>query len=216
RGNVITFANGSMDLLDVLPPAPEGIKDTISVIFVGSVLPSPEELDRVTPLLVRRHVVVPLLTWLKANSSQYKDVRISQENMDSLLPGKDAGVPCGLQIQLVRASGTENATASTVPVDDPEDVDIGNIPVTSTGVISKSLEGMSVREMKLLSMLNWKRAGGSSWAIPHGRTPIREWHNPDLFPRAFPALFPWGVGGLEDPTRVVPLTMDRHVPHLLK
>ncbi|KAG8919885.1 hypothetical protein FRC00_010794 [Tulasnella sp. 408] len=39
-----------------------------------------------TPLLARRHVVWDLLNWLRSNHPGYKDVTLSRENLDFLLP----------------------------------------------------------------------------------------------------------------------------------
>ncbi|EJD49706.1 hypothetical protein AURDEDRAFT_42873, partial [Auricularia subglabra TFB-10046 SS5] len=214
HGNSITFTNHNTRLVQTLPPSPDELRETLAVIFVGSVLPSPEEIQRMTPLLVRRHVVVRLLTWLKENNPFYSDVVISMENLNSLLGDSDAAVPTMLDVQLVNSEGTEVPAASYVPTEVPERDINDPIPVNSHGVIGQSIEGMPLRTQKLLALKAWK-SGKPAYAIPHGSTPITEWGNPSLFPCMFPHLFPWGIGGAENPARARPVTLEASVRHLL-
>ncbi|KAI0084697.1 hypothetical protein BDY19DRAFT_898077, partial [Irpex rosettiformis] len=48
------------------------------------------------------------------------------------------------------------------------------------------------------------------------KTPANEFFSPDLFPKTFPTLFPYGVGGLEDKSRKSSLGLRVHVRHLLR
>ena len=58
------------------------------------------------------------------------------------------------------------------------------------------------------------KGGGGYIQIPHDPTPVNKFFNPDLFPMIYPTLFLYGVGGFEDKTRKVPISMKRQVKHL--
>lgn len=215
KGNTITFTNECDSLLNILPPSKEVIGETICVMFVGSVYPSPEELKRFTPILARRHVVYELLTWLKANNPFYKDVEISLQNLDALLPDDDAAVPIGISLRHI-ASEARDAEASTyVPTEAPaEGLETRDVPVASHGVIAQSIEGMSIQEITLRAIKHFK-TGGGAYTIPHSKKPVSEYDNPGLFPCMFPHLFPYGIGGMEDSRRRRKISLQAHVKHLL-
>lgn len=209
KGHVITFANGNADLLNVLPPSPEQLTDTMAVIFWGAVLPSPEEIKRHSPLLVRRQVVVRLLEWLKANNPYYQEVQISQENLDALMPEEECVPPC-LQMHLVQSTEVDEGH---MPLDLSQKSST-EIPMASHGVIGTTIDGLSIKQIKLLAIRHWK-AGGTAYAIPHGQKPLQDYDNPGLWTGMFPHLFPWGIGLPEDPERTRKVTIEAHVKHLL-
>ncbi len=51
--------------------------------------------------------------------------------------------------------------------------------------------------------------------MPHSKSPVNEYDNSALFPCMFPHLFPFGLGGVENPKRRQPVTMQAHIKHLL-
>ena len=59
------------------------------------------------------------------------------------------------------------------------------------------------------------RQGGSFIEIPHDPHPVNEFFNPVMFPMLYPTLFPYGIGGFEDRSRVVPIGLENHVKHML-
>lgn len=214
KGNVITFANGNTKLLSMLPPSPDEFRECVSVIFVGNVMPGPEEIEKLKPLLVRRHVITSLINWLRLNNPFYSDVRLSQENLDALLPNKQSGVPATIDIQLVRSQATDVPSSGYVPTEPSKASAGAELPLASDGVIGQSFEDTTIKELKLRAMQHWKN-GGAAYAIPHGNEPIKEWNNPAHFPCMYPHLFPWGIGGIEDPKRRKKTSMEAHVRHLL-
>lgn len=216
KGNTITFTNECDTLLNVLPPTSEVVGETICAMFVGSVYRSPEDLRRFTPILARRNVVYELLKWLKINNPFYKDVEISMENLDALLPNDDASVPVGISLRHIASTVKEAESSNYVPEDDGDDLGSEDIPipVSSHGVLPGSIEGMSIPEIKLQAIKHWK-SGGGAFTIPHSKSPVSEYDNPALFPCMFPHLFPCGIGGLEDKNRRTHVSIEAHVKHLL-
>jgi len=51
--------------------------------------------------------------------------------------------------------------------------------------------------------------------IPHGESPISEINNPGHLINAYPTLFPYGIGGIQDPRRKIALSYREHVKYLL-
>lgn len=212
KGNTITFTN---TLLNVLPPTSEVVGDTICVMFVGSVYPSPDDLKRFTPILARRHVVYELLQWLKKNNAFYKDVEISMKNLDALLPNSEASIPTGISLRHISSTVKEAESSGYVQEEQPDEEAVSApVSVASHGVIASSIDGMSIPEIKLLAVKHWK-SGGGAFTVPHSRAPVNEYDNPALFPCMFPHLFPFGIGGLEDKRRETKISIEAHVKHLL-
>lgn len=110
-GNTITFANECSSLLSILPPPAEALGETICVMFIGSVYPSPEEIQKMTPLLARRNVVWKLLNWLKDNHFGYKDVVLSRTNLDAILPNEDPSIPTGVFISHLPSTARETESS---------------------------------------------------------------------------------------------------------
>ncbi|KAI0362716.1 hypothetical protein OH77DRAFT_1386949, partial [Trametes cingulata] len=51
--------------------------------------------------------------------------------------------------------------------------------------------------------------------IHHGNKPVGEYHNTLLFPGMYPTLFPFGIGGFEDPTRPVTISLQAQANYTL-
>ncbi|KAF6752481.1 hypothetical protein DFP72DRAFT_815331, partial [Ephemerocybe angulata] len=47
----------------------------------------------------------------------------------------------------------------------------------------------------------------------HGSDPIPEYNNPNLVPGMYPKLFPYGIGGFEDPERMTPISFDKQAEY---
>src|ERR1700683_3134150 len=59
-----------------------------------------------------------------------------------------------------------------------------------------------------------KKKGGAYIQIPHDPQPVNEFFHSKLFPKMYPTLFPYGIGGFEDQTRLQTIAFERHVKHL--
>jgi hypothetical protein len=80
--NVIAFAQYAAKTVNVLPIHQRELSCIIAVLFTGSVSPTMSEFKR-TPLLVRRSYVLKALVWLKLNHTDYVDVKLGEENLNS-------------------------------------------------------------------------------------------------------------------------------------
>ncbi len=97
-------------------------------------------------------------------------------------------------------------TADGEPVDDDMFHSTVVMDLNCSNVSSKDLASAALRHL---------HDGGSFLQMPHGKDPCNEYHNPMLFPLMYPTLFPYGVGGFDDDSRVSKIGMKTHVKHLM-
>lgn len=101
------------------------------------------------------------------------------------------------------------------------------IPLQVSGVVDTDLTNLSANELMAWGLANlWKDGKEGSYAVRHGQRPVNDFgrqHNQDsenqtesearrenFFAKAFPSLYPYGVGGIED-NQVVELDFLQHV-----
>ncbi|KAI9059154.1 hypothetical protein FKP32DRAFT_1580418, partial [Trametes sanguinea] len=219
KGHVIVHPQRPEKLATVLPPPVKDILTPICVIFVGSERPSQEWLEnKAKPLVVRRERILEALKWLKVNNPLYRDIVIDRERVD-LLP-ENGLLPHEIQF----LTSTESSDAPTARYDLNDDgadlsrpyvrnlvgdeVEFGKVVITDVDGRAPS------NELRAAAIRHIKRKGGGYLAIPHAPEPVNEFCNPTLFPKIYPTLFPFGIGGLEDGTRKRPISLRRHVRHL--
>ena len=70
-------------------------------------------------------------------------------------------------------------------------------------------------DLQLAAINHVRKNHGAFLTVPHGGVPENEFDNPSLFPKMFPTLFPYGVGGFEDGNRKYKISFKCHVKHLL-
>ncbi|KAK0196720.1 hypothetical protein F5146DRAFT_895093, partial [Armillaria mellea] len=87
------------------------------------------------------------------------------------------------------------------------EVPFWNVVITDVdgGASSNNLRAAAVRHIK--------HKGGGYIQIPHDPEPVEEFYNLTLFPMMYPTLFPYGVGGMEDKTRIKSISLKAHIKH---
>ncbi|KAI3850140.1 hypothetical protein MKX03_011938 [Papaver bracteatum] len=86
-GNVINFVHDVNAIAKVLPCKPNDLSAILVVKRTGNVLTK--------EFIVRREYVRQALRWLQENNKYYRDIEISEENIDAL---PEEGVPCDLPV----------------------------------------------------------------------------------------------------------------------
>ncbi|KAL6297839.1 hypothetical protein BKA93DRAFT_745260, partial [Sparassis latifolia] len=76
------------------------------------------------------------------------------------------------------------------------------------------LSGRSFTAAAIRSIVN-PTASQPDLVVHHGMLPVSEYNNPNLFPGMFPTLYPFGIGGFEDPSRPKPIEFDTQVNYYL-
>ncbi|EJD38107.1 hypothetical protein AURDEDRAFT_72512, partial [Auricularia subglabra TFB-10046 SS5] len=209
NGNMICYPNPYPKLYDVLPPHRDDLDDMLAIVFTGAARPLDEVLRRI-PFLVRRNAVMAALDWLKLNNVLYRDIEISQLNMDSY---EDGAIPVYIQYE---RSETNNPVEARAANDNEGAVGITD-GLCAFSVAGVSFDVFSADNYKAVTALAAKHMlrGGVALGVPHGVTPETLWHNSDLFPNMFPWLFPYGLGGLRNPLIVGEMSEHAHKRHLL-
>ncbi|KAJ7665252.1 hypothetical protein DFH06DRAFT_985794, partial [Mycena polygramma] len=224
RGNVMVTPLDAVRLNNVLPPPPEVIRDTMSVVFISSVAPSRHTIRKLGPVLVRKSRVKTMIQFLVDNNPHYGHLSgfmgFSEENFNKLFdssadPG-DKGVPCAVHIgHLVPNEAVDSATADYTRrnVDSPNFFN-EQVLMENVGFIVSDDSPKSVRDMKMLAVQRCL-AGHNFLASRRGSKMVPDFDNPYLMSMAFPEEDPWGIGGILHPSRKVKITPEDQVSHLV-
>lgn len=194
RSNAICHALPMPRVYNVLPPPRRDMDSVLAIMFIGPNQPTVEDYKR-TPFLVRKNKVMSALNWLKLNHADYRDIEISDENMNEYPEDRP---PVIVDFKLKDATKDPEATA----VNDSEDAD-----ETTEGMCSFVVHTLTPEESETLMETDDRRTlraralehfhkGGHALAIGHSQDPESIYKNPQLYPQMFPWLFPYGLGGL--------------------
>ncbi|KAJ3850146.1 hypothetical protein EV368DRAFT_75311 [Lentinula lateritia] len=213
KGNIIIFPQNISSVTKILPPSLDELSEPICVIFIGSSRPSDDWLrEQAKPLSIRPGKVKAALMWLKSHNKWYRDIVINEDLLDSF--PDISSLPVHIEHVVpdeVNESLTDgyNQTATS-----PSDSQGSGL--TFESVVITDIDGnATVNELRAAAMRHIKK-GGSYVEIPHEASPVNEFFNPSMFPMIYPTLFPYGIGGFEDHRRASPVSMKRHIKHLLK
>ena len=216
RGHIIIYPQNPSSVASFLPPPIEEITSLICILFVGASKPTLKWLhEKAKPLAVRANKVRDALIWLKKHNILYKDIVLNENVLHSL---PDDGI---LPFYIEHISSSQDQDSLTSTYDNLRNVhnerDHSNDPIPFEKLVIADVEGhVNSNELRLAALKHIQKTDGSFLTIPHGPHPENEFNNPLLFPKMFPTLFPYGIGGFEDENRKHKISLNRHVKHLLK
>ncbi|KIK29098.1 hypothetical protein PISMIDRAFT_6979 [Pisolithus microcarpus 441] len=193
-----------------MPHLPTILASLISVTFVG-VGYLPRNWLRST-FRVRRHAVQEVLQWLMTNNPKYYGaIEISRERLQSL-PEDDVPVEISSVIRQSDDVGiVEQESEGYVPVDN-EEADV--VPLQVSGMIDMEMSSITAREMMAWGLSNlWEEGKEGAYAVRYGNQPVSDFgcarrngkdveeppteKETNFFECAYPCLFPYGEGGIE-------------------
>ncbi|KAG1841197.1 hypothetical protein C8R48DRAFT_620406 [Suillus tomentosus] len=231
KGNIIVFPQRTSPILDMLPPPMQDVVTPICVLFVGSSPPTPDWLrQHARPLVVRREKIRDALLWLQEHNYLYRDVVIDQERIASL----DDEHVLPVHIETMSQTSDKGQDILTSRYDS-----LGEMPArserndtsvnpnshhTTNAELSSIFEHVVVtdvdanspsHQLRAAALRHVKDQAGGYIQVPHSSQPVNEFVNPELFPLMYPTLFPYGVGGFENPRRSSKLALKRQVKHFL-
>jgi hypothetical protein len=146
--------------------------------------------------------------WLKAHNYLYRDIAINHGLLDTLVPEGDLPV----HIEHVTPSHQMDTPLSRYDNQDPPD---GSIDSLQSVLISDVDIRATPSELRAAAARHLTTNGAGILQIPRGSDPESDFGNYELFPRMFPVLFPYGIGGIEHPCRRPRVSFQNHVKHLL-
>ena len=193
-------------------------------MFVGPGPIRPHDLNHI--LTIRKKQVWRLLSWLKQHNELYASVPLSMENLD--MYHEDGTIP-GLQESIIHDAETDPKEAfltETAGHDEhPAELVQGGteekplVHLETSGVSDPEGDSIPARTLTAVALRKFATVAESSslpdLAIQHSKNPISDYSNPSLFPGMFPTLFPYGIGGFEDPTHPTPISFDRQAEYYL-
>lgn len=166
--------------------------DCLTILFTGPCAPVGKDFKR-TPLLVRRKIVHDALEWLRLNHSEYHDMEICHDSLNSY-----SEVEPPVHVFHLHSDGTTGAESMAVYENDEEDTDIGtdvgNCSFAVSGLTGAVYDGMSIDERKCIA-LQHMASGGKVLAYGHSEDPTFPDSDSHMYPSMFPWLFPYGMGG---------------------
>ena len=211
RGHTIIYPQTPDKLATLLPPSVGETLTYICVIFVGrSEVTKTWLRDKAKPLVVRREKVRNALIWLKENNPLYKDLEISEENLDAL-PNNDV-LP--YHIERVESDDAQEVLVSRYDNSAEEQPENETESRFESVVVTDVDAHTPVNQLRAAAVRHVKTNGKSFIRVGHGSKPVNEFFNVDLFPMLYPTLYPYGCGGFEDRDRKKAISMKEHVKAL--
>ncbi|KAK0229808.1 hypothetical protein EDD85DRAFT_734656, partial [Armillaria nabsnona] len=217
KGNIIVYPQQPSKIATMLPPSVEEITSPLCVLFVGAQVPSMEWLrTKAKPLAVNGCRIRTALQWLKTHNPLYKEVMFNEDVLSYLdtnptLPFSVQHIPVSNESEKLtsRYDAPLDTTRRGVPKVGPplDEVPFECVVITNVDVTASS------NKLRAAALTHVKSKGGGYVEITHDPTPVNEFNNPDLFPMMYPTLFPYGIGGLEDHSRITPISFQAHIKH---
>ena len=192
HANAVLVPNPTAKIYETLPPHRDDLDDVMAFVYTGPTRPSEADLRR-TPFLVRRRKITAALEWLKLNHCDYADLNISEKNLNSY---ENEEVPVTIEYH----KRNVNKYPLSTSIDDLEEemgTEDGDCPFIVHGLIGEELD-VSDRETMIAEAIKHMELGGKSLGVGHAKKPASIFNNPQLYPQAFPWLFPYGLGGLSN------------------
>ncbi|KIK66559.1 hypothetical protein GYMLUDRAFT_157626, partial [Collybiopsis luxurians FD-317 M1] len=191
--NAVMFSNPSAEIYKNLPPPIAELDDIIAVIFTGPCEPHSKDFAR-SPFFVRNYYDL--------------DLDIARSNLKDY---PKEGVPVSIEYEVSHTNKIPEATG----LDDKEGEDgteFGHCPFRVHGLTEDRYQNMTHKQMKVEAM-EFLKTGGKMLGIEHGDDMESLYNNPQLYPKMFPWLFPYGSGGIG--TLNETLSDSEHIRHLL-
>ncbi|KAJ3820792.1 hypothetical protein F5880DRAFT_1487394, partial [Lentinula raphanica] len=188
--NVISFENPTPKIYNVLPPPKEELEEVLAIMFSGNAQPTDTEYRR-SLVFVRRNVVANAIKYCILNHSDYADVSFSHENLMSY--SEDSPI-----VAIEYFQKNNNRVGEGISVhDDLEDdgIDNGDCVFTVHGIVGEDLQHMTAEAQKARALQHLDD-GGKFMRTSHSNKPESIYNNPHLYPKMFPWLFPFGLGGI--------------------
>ena len=231
KGNTCAHNMNVVSTANVLPRPPADVNSCITVVSIG---PEKYKIDCLrTIFTIRKTKVCRFLLWLKDNNELFKnfnyDLSIFDMYLDNdLLPGIEDRVIIDTESDPDAGFAEETAGLADHPAcqlhRNPEQIDSHSVGepepavfVEKMGVSDTDGDTISGRSLTASAIRNLvpKDSTTPDLIIHHSRNAVPEYNNPSLLPGMFPTLFPYGLGGFEDPCRITPLSFDTQTKYYL-
>jgi hypothetical protein len=218
HGNTCAHEMNVVSTAHILPRTPADVNDALSVIFIG-----PGKLHKKflhTFFRIRKQKVWKFLMWLRSHNKFYSDIPLDQDILDmypndGALPGIEDRVVEDHNSDASKIFSEETASLSEHPVDLMKGNDNFDEPflfLEKMGVSDPEGDRLSGRTFVAAGLCNLVQDKADTTfpdlILHRGSQAIREYKNPDLLPGMYPTLWPFGLGGFEDPGHFVSISFQ--------
>ena len=188
KGNVITFPQSVSEIAQCLPLSTNLLPELIKIIFVGSALPSRDQVRKI--LTVRRESVRTALLWLQANNILYNNIAIDHLLVNNL-PMNDVTDSLWNTISIVDQSENNNVERSGYADNEivPEETNVnGAISLANSGLMDTMGSATSSNDIMrhLITAANVHNdrttENDNIFLVPHGPHPVNEYFNTAFLP----------------------------------
>ena len=211
--NIVAFENPVPQIYEALPPPASDIEEVFAVLFFRSTPPSEKESKEIPLYNVRRRKVQEALEWLKLNHVEYQKINISQDNLKQY---PENGSP--VSVMMYNAGDVlTNKDAESTAVNDTEKeegVEDGSFAPICHGLIDKDSPVNSWNKIASDALTNLKN-GERLLVVGHTDATQSLFKNPSLYSSAFPWLFPYGLGSIDNVNKEIKLSSLLHKRFLL-
>ncbi|CAG8794063.1 2043_t:CDS:2, partial [Cetraspora pellucida] len=184
----------------------------VKVVFIGEGQPSEEQLKKV--LHVRKHKVVIALNWLMEHNVLYKNVKLNEIILNSLLENE---IPIALKATTVvvniNPEEIQHHTGYMVDLVDNDDNYVED-------KLNNEEEVFNYNELYNPKIVQESSNNGKDSSevilIPHSNKPINKYTDSTLLPVGILVLFPYGIGGHKDKFRKQHILFKQYIKHLLQ
>jgi ATP-dependent exoDNAse (exonuclease V) alpha subunit len=227
HGNTCAHDMNVISTASVLPRTPADVNDMLSVVFIG---PGKLQAKHLKNLFrVRKKKVWGFLIWLQRYNILYSDIVLdpdilSQYPDDDCIPGLEERVVLNDTLNPKTVFNQEAAAFSEHPADlvinEANRTSDDNTPfifLEKMGVSDPEGDKISGRTfiasaLRNLIPMNVKEHS-ADLILHRSSSAVNEYNNPQLLPGMYPTLFPLGIGGAEDSTRLTKLSFHNQVPY---
>jgi len=226
HGNTCAHDMNVVSTVSVLPCTIPDINGFISVVFIG-----PEKFDpkRLATLFrVRKQKIWSFLTWLTQHNDLYAEITLDQTIMDSYpvdgpLPGLCDGVVQDHELDAHTVFDIETAGFTPHPAqllkEKSDYADHVPIMLEKMGVSDPESDKVSGRHFIASALQNLRPQPAEDvrpdLIVHRGPDAVPDYHNFRLFPGLYPTLYPYGIGGFEDPSRPTALSFEHQAKYYL-
>ncbi|EIM79081.1 uncharacterized protein STEHIDRAFT_37964, partial [Stereum hirsutum FP-91666 SS1] len=208
-GNAVFFESPVPKVYRVLPPSIAELSEVLAYVFLGPSRPHVQDHQRV-PLLVNKNKVKRALEWLKLNHCDYADLEISYANLNEY----PENIP-PVSVQFTKVPDHDPyENLALHQTEDPSATASGECNFIVHGLTGEHIDGAPGKLLAAESLKHLKN-GGKALGVGRSERPQSTYDNPQLYPQAFPWLFPYGLGGIENDRGIQPVPRSVRMKALL-
>ena len=151
---------------------------------------------------------ITALEWLQLNHKDYSDVEISLTNLDTF------PTDCPPVTVIYQPDANDDASYAVFDGDENKDTDEGMCTFAVQALTVDKYSKLNRKGRLAAAITHLKRR---EKVISYGQDgdPQSLYNNPDLYPGMFPWLFPYGLGGIDNPYLLQRLSRTSHIRRLL-